>query len=304
MNYISFDIGIKNMAYCIFSIQDNQFLIRDWNVINLIETEQHNYKCDCIIPPKTKKNVEKICNKKAKLFKNDKYYCEKHAKSNKQFILPTKQNSLSYIKKCKNEDLLKIGRSHFLFTNEDSKKLKKIELIEQLTNFYQNKCYENIIQKKEKNANNIDLINIGKKMKEKMNLIPLIDDIHFVIIENQISPIANRMKTIQGMLAQFFIMKNDDIHIEFVSSSNKLKQFNDLKCQNEFIEKNSYKENKKDGIHYCKLILQNNITLNDWINSLDIKKKDDLADAFLQGIWFLKRQNIIYYADDLKINLV
>ena len=54
MNYISFDIGIKNMAYCIFSIQDNQFLIRDWNVINLIETEQPTYKCDCIIPPKTK----------------------------------------------------------------------------------------------------------------------------------------------------------------------------------------------------------------------------------------------------------
>ena len=29
-----------------------------------------------------------------------------------------------------------------------------------------------------------------------------------VIIENQISPIANRMKTIQGMITQYFIMKN------------------------------------------------------------------------------------------------
>ena len=110
-------------------------------------------------------------------------------------------------------------------------------------------------------------------MKEKMNLIPLIDNIHFVIIENQISPIANRMKTIQGMLAQFFIMKNDDIHIEFVSSSNKLKQFNDLKCQNEFIEKNSYKENKKDGIHYCKLILQNNSTLMTGVTVWILKKR-------------------------------
>ena len=304
MNYISFDIGIKNMAYCIFSIQEQQFIIRDWNVINLIEVEKKTYTCDAIIPPKTKKGVEKICNKKAKFMKNEKCYCEKHAKANSQYILPTKQNSSPYLKKCKNEDLIKIGRSHFLFTNEDSKKLKKTELIEQLTDFYKNRCFENIVEIKDKNANHVDLINIGKKIKEKMNLIPFIDTIHYVIIENQISPIANRMKTIQGMLAQYFIMKNDEIYIEFVSSSNKLKQFNDLKCENGFVEKNSYKENKKDGIYYCKLILQNNPTLNDWISSLDIKKKDDLADAFLQGIWFLKRQNIIYYADDLKINLV
>ena len=34
------------------------------------------------------------------------------------------------------------------------------------------------------------------------------------------------------------------------------------------------------------------------------KKKDDLADSFLQGLWYFKQRNIIYYADDLKINLV
>lgn len=304
MNYISFDIGIKNMAYCIFSIQDQELLIKDWNVINLIDNETITYKCNCIIPPKRKKDVEKVCDKKAKYTKNDNYYCEKHAKSNTQFIIPTKKHGITYLKKCKNEELIKIGCSQFLFTNDETKKLKKNDFVDKIHTFYQNRCYENIVINKGKNANNIDLINIGKKIKEKMNEVPFIDTIHYVIIENQISPIANRMKTIQGMLAQYFIMKNDDIYIEFVSSSNKLKQFKELKCENEFIEKNSYKENKKDGIYYCNLILQNNIALNDWINKLDIKKKDDLADAFLQGIWFLKRQNIIYYADDLKINHV
>ena len=45
-----------------------------------------------------------------------------------------------------------------------------------------------------------------------------------IIIENQISPIANRMKTLQGMIAQYFIMRGN-AHIAFISSANKLKLF-------------------------------------------------------------------------------
>ena len=46
----------------------------------------------------------------------------------------------------------------------------------------------------------------------------------YVIIENQIGPLAIRMKTIQGMIVQYFIMSNLNVeHIEFISASNKLK---------------------------------------------------------------------------------
>jgi hypothetical protein len=41
-----------------------------------------------------------------------------------------------------------------------------------------------------------------------------------------------------------------------------------------------------------------------WRTALDTKKKDDLADAFLQGIWYLRNNNYILIADDLKIKLV
>jgi len=34
------------------------------------------------------------------------------------------------------------------------------------------------------------------------------------------------------------------------------------------------------------------------------KKRDDFADCFLQGIWYLKSSKKIYYADNLKINIV
>jgi hypothetical protein len=33
-------------------------------------------------------------------------------------------------------------------------------------------------------------------------------------------------------------------------------------------------------------------------------KKDDLADCFLQGIYYLKRENIIITSENLEINIV
>jgi hypothetical protein len=50
-------------------------------------------------------------------------------------------------------------------------------------------------------------------------------------------PIANRMKTLQGMIAQYFIM-NNVINIEFISACNKLKDFNTNK-------NTTYSERKK-----------------------------------------------------------
>jgi hypothetical protein len=160
-------------------------------------------------------------------------------------------------------------------------------------------------------------------MKMLLNNITGIDEITHVVIENQISPIANRMKTIQGMLAQYFIMKNSDIEIEFVSSVNKLKLFEKKKIENILVETEkttektskstttnpNYKEHKKDGVFYCSQLLEINSCFHNWQNALDTKKKDDLADSFLQGVWYLKNKhpnkiNILLNADDLKINSV
>ena len=40
MNVASFDIGIKNMAYCCLTVDSSFVHIQDWNVIDLINQEK------------------------------------------------------------------------------------------------------------------------------------------------------------------------------------------------------------------------------------------------------------------------
>lgn len=310
MRLISFDVGIKNMAYCIFDISSNYMSIQGWNVLNLLEEEPTTEVCNQIITAKTKKVLPKPCTKIAKYRKSGQCYCEKHAK-NSPFLIPNKKNSMTALKKMKMDELIKLERTIFFMEVENQPKLKK-DVIEKLCDFYEKNSFEPIIKKKSKNASEIDLITIGKSMKELLNSTAGIDEITHVVIENQISPIANRMKTIQGMLAQYFIMKNSDIHIDFVSSANKLSQFGEKKPKQKTVEKPlentivnaDYKQHKKDGVYYCSQVIQKNACFTGWAESLKIKKADDLADSFLQGLWYLKNKNIITYADDLKIIFV
>ncbi len=311
MKTISFDIGIKNMAYCVFDCSTNIDIL-EWKVINLMDEQQSNPVCSCNIIPKSKKAQIKPCNKAAKYSKNNSYYCEKHA-INSQYILPIKENTFSHIKKKKKEDLIKWGKTHFLFLNiENQEKSNKQSLLDTIKDYLEAQCLEPVKKVKNKTASQTDLVVIGKNMKKTFNTNDLFLQVDHAIIENQISPIANRMKTIQGMLSQYFIMINDNIDIDFISSSNKLKQFNiegsqtanDKSKKTTSTTNPNYKEHKKDGIYYCETILKANDNLTKWLESMDIKKKDDLADAFLQGLWFFKSKNIITYADDLKINIV
>jgi hypothetical protein len=318
MKLISFDVGIKNMAYCILEHTENGISINKWGILNLMDDENISNNCNCKNKPKNKKTPPTDCNKKAKYYKNSKYYCEKHAKECSQYMIPTSQMKSSFLKKIKLNELIQQGYQHLIFMNDENiKQMKKQDILNIMLKYYENNCFELIQNKKKKTAGETDLIYVGKQMKEQLNQIENIDTIEYAIIENQISPIATRMKTVQGMLAQYFIMLNDKINIEFVSSSHKLKQFSELKIddrehcnklnentQNTSQINDSYKKHKKDGVYYCSLIINANENLKKWSENMKIKKNDDLADSFLQGIWYLKHKNIIMYAEDLKINSV
>lgn len=310
MKILSFDIGIRNMAMCCLELskQENKIIITHWDVLNLIEVDnEEKHICNQLNSPKTKRSSPTCCTRKAKFMKNNQYFCEKHAKSS-PFLIPTKETKLPYLKKQKLEKIITIAHSLFIFENSEEK-WKKDDYLKKINDHYESKCLEHIANKKKK-AGDVDLIEIGKNMKRELDKVNF-DDIQHIVIENQLSPLASRMKTIQGMLAQYFIMKYEDASIHFVSSANKLKQFEDKnksKKDAEIKNKNStnpnYKEHKKDGIFYTKEIIEKNNYFNNWTEKMNTKKKDDLADCFLQGLWFFKQQNIIFYADDLKIKIV
>jgi hypothetical protein len=300
MKLISFDVGIRNMAYCIFNVSDisNNVSVLDWNIINLMDIEQDIQKCNVFNSnekknKKSKKNKNNLeiesgkkteCGKKAKYEKNGTCFCEKHAKTS-VFLMPIKECSPTHLKKLKIGELQNIATKYKIQIDETN--ISKKLVLETLLLFFSNQCLHQISIKK-KSANDLDLISIGKNLKKELNLIDEVRTITNVIIENQISPIANRMKTIQGMLAQYFIMNDNDISIEFLSAAGKLKG---LEKQNENLI-SEYKQHKKDAIFYCTKFLEKE-NFCQWKHILNNKKKDDLADCFLQGIWYLQSKNNI-----------
>ena len=120
--------------------------------------------------------------------------------------------------------------------------------------------------------------------------------IDIVLIENQIGPLAIRMKTIQGMITQYFIQKNIS-QIEYWSSSNKLKPF--LKE----IKKTTYRERKLLSIKVTIHLLEQ--FFNAWATHYSShKKKDDLSDCLLQCLHYIIKHNytnIFNNADNLKL---
>jgi hypothetical protein len=91
------------------------------------------------------------------------------------------------------------------------------------------------------------------------------------------------------MIAQYFIMKKTSQQIEFVSAVNKLKTDSEDKDK-ELKEKTKYSDRKKMGIQKCLELLNNDGSYVSWMDYFKTHaKKDDLADSFLQGLWYIKK---------------
>ncbi len=279
MQIISIDVGIKNLAYCILEIDvlKKDYKIIKWDTINLC-------KEDLI--------CSNNCTKKAKYVKEDINYCQVHAKKSK-LLLPTKEWSgltMPKLKKMKVEKIQELASKLNLFDDKSTDNNKNKELLITTILHY---IEINLLHPVENNnsANAMDLVSMGISLHKELDKLLGIGEtinIEQIVIENQISPIANRMKTLQGMIAQYFIM-NGKHSIAFASSINKLKAFIPTG------EKTEYKDRKKLGIEVTKGILGNiekKCIEQKWETIFDThKKKDDLADSFLQGLWFIQTKH-------------
>ena len=283
MKLLSIDVGIKNLAYCYLDseVQQENIITRilRWDVLNLCGTEALCTSCAL----------------KASLTTPDGtvFFCKKHAKKS-HYMLPRAELQSKVINKLAKEDLLQIAVDLALpevavpdstqsnSKQSNSKQSNTKQLAAQINAYIKQNMF---LEHKPQAANDLNLIQIGTAMLAALDkeILPILTEVDEIIIENQISPLAMRMKSLQGMLTQYFIMRGKTT-IRFVSSANKLKGIPIEKVG----EKTTYAERKKAGIAHTITALQESNAA--WLPVFSThKKQDDLADAFLQGVAYLKR---------------
>ena len=363
-NIISFDVGMKNLAYCIFQVCETTCKVKilKWDVINLCTPIVR--KCNtlgCTQDAKYCKTFRATCDdddddddesedeeqdtyekgekgekgEKDEINENQEpeyhveYFCNKHAKLSK-YKVPTPELNIKKIRKMKLVDIKELivkynfalplvehSTSLSIVLDEKGEKGEKGEKHENkivntnltktktktnsntkdnLINMIKQELHKNYLEHIENvKAMDVDLITIGKNMMQELDKVLEMGgldvsdtkiDIDIAIIENQISTIASRMKTLQGMIAQYFIMKHTP-HIEFISASNKLKMFITKK-------KTTYTERKAESVEITAELLETKEEFRNFKGYLNKnKKKDDLADCFLQGVYYLTLKNMI-----------
>ena len=218
MKYLSFDVGIKNLAFC--SLDDNKKIL-DWGIINL----DKNPICQC--------GLQKECCKSSTFIVTDDNGETKHA--------------------C----------------TTHTKKYKK----------------------KKKMNNDRDIFNLSKIMINELNSKEDFLNHEIICIENQPALKNPTMKTVQMILYSYFMIEGatkdkpvSEVHM--INARNKLKVYKGPEVECKFTDK--YKKNKYLSVEYTKLmILEEDKKFIELFTTC--KKKDDLADAYLQGIYFIEK---------------
>ena len=217
MDYLSFDVGIKNLAYCCLTEDKN---IKQWGIINM----NTNPICDV----KLRKKCEKQATYEVRNDNNVKFCCSAHSK---RFKKKKKLNN--------NKDILKLSQICI-------SKLKELD----------------------------------------------ISNVKCVLIENQPALKNPIMKSIQMIIYTYFVIEgvmNDKSSIEdiyMVNARNKLKVYKGPKI--ECNKKDKYAINKFLSIAYTEIMIEKD---EDNFKKIfnESKKKDDLADAYLQGIYWIEK---------------
>lgn len=271
MKIISWDIGIENLAYC---IMDNDNILM-WETIDILkDIRQNEYICEGLL-----KNG-KECNNKAKCYENieniKKYYCKKHGKKLKD--IP--EHELCEYTKKNNQNCKKKANFYENIDNENKK-----YYCNQHKHIANNELHKYITVK------NVSFFEKSIFLYNILNKLDDILDVDEVIIENQMHA---EMKSIQILLYSYYlqegIIKNGRINeIHLMNATQKMTVYDGPKMECNI--KDPHDRNKYLAKKHCEYLLQNNLLMLEYYNSH--KKKDDLADTYLQALYFLKCKKLI-----------
>jgi hypothetical protein len=273
MKYLSWDIGIKNLSYC---LTDGEYNILNWEVINVSGDIKEEFKCDGAL-----KNGSR-CKSKGKFYnlETKKFYCNKHSKDFINLV------DTSSVKCC-----------HILPSGKNCGKRISFESGEKFMGYCKThaKKYENLKEIKKDSKGTLDdiILNLLGELDKR----PYLLDVDVITIENQPAFKNPRMKSIQMIIYTYFNMRGrvdaiSNAYIErilFLSASNKLKIKFEGKDE---IEKNcdinnKYKKNKELAKLFCLEYLN-----SEWeVYFNNHKKRDDLADTFLMNVYQIQIDN-------------
>jgi hypothetical protein len=304
MKILSFDVGIKNLAYCIINKNvDNSFDICDWNIINL-----EDKKMLCCGKQKNKENCDSHATYFITLNDEIKYYCKTHVKNcQKQEIIireleKNNNNLCCYLVKnesCNKKSFSEINNKYYCKTHSklQQKKLEKDNL-------------PKLINRKTSGDMGVD--DMASRLFKALDNLPQLLQVDEVMIENQPVLKNPKMKTQSTFLYSYFCIRgfidkeknNSTINkVCFFLASNKLKInkeksdliLNKLKEDNKNEKKTKidsiiYKNTKKLSEEYVKVLLKDYPDKLQFLNSNN--KKDDLCDSFLQAFYLLYNKNL------------
>ena len=293
------------MAYCLLSKKEepNEKLsweIIDWAIIDLAERESH--KCN-------------DCGKTASLTQKNKYYCKVHSKklitapfAFEDYFKPLEKKQINgcifvhnEIKCDKNCTMIDISNNPFCGTHAKKS--------------YQNLTMEmKLLKIKKTSVASLDFDDTRLKLVMELEKRKHLLEANVVVIENQPSFKNPRMKSISGIIYDYFMIrglvdklstKSNITKVKFMSPSNKIKLATDgetqqiVKLKADSEDSKAYKLTKSLAVKYTQEMVKH---LPFWLNDFNShKKKDDLADAFLQGAYYYEMNIKTDDEDNIKV---
>ena len=244
---LSIDVGIKSLALCNLELKTGKIL--HWNVINLVS------ECSPCA----------LCHLKATYQMVDLSLCTRHAKKS---VFPISSACFEQCREKRRVSKAKVAA----IANANMVDVEDTSLESVFSFILANR----LTRIKEQSAAAISLPIIAKSLNQHLGMLSWIPGVSTAIVENQIGPRAIRMKAVQALITQYLV----DVGITdivYQSSRNKLQDYE--------VPQKTYKERKNSSVAVTRNLLADQE--GEWRRVFETaRKKDDLADAFLQAVWY------------------